>query len=69
MADSEVVGQLGTVVTRIRGSGGPGEVRIRVRGTAEVVIAYADAVIERGADVLVVTSRGARAVDVIAWDC
>jgi membrane protein implicated in regulation of membrane protease activity len=65
--DAAPVGQLGEVLVRIRGQVGPGEVAVPVRGTTEVFIAYADEPIERGARVLVVTSRGNRAVDVIPW--
>lgn len=62
--DPEVVGKLGTVVTRIRGGERPGEVRVPVRGTHETFIAYSDAPIERDEPVLVFNSRGPRAVDV-----
>jgi membrane protein implicated in regulation of membrane protease activity len=62
--DSEVVGRLGTVVTRIRGGSLPGEVRVPVRGTHETFIAYSDDPVERDETVLVFHSRGNRAVDV-----
>jgi membrane protein implicated in regulation of membrane protease activity len=62
--DSDVVGKLGKVVTRIRGGEMPGEVRIPVRGTFETFIAYSDTPIERHETVLVFHSRGNRAVDV-----
>jgi membrane protein implicated in regulation of membrane protease activity len=65
--DAAVVGQPGEVLVRIRGRAGPGEIVVSVRGTTETFIAYADEVIERGTHVLVVTSRGNRAVDVIRW--
>jgi hypothetical protein len=65
--DAAVVGQLGEVLVRIRGRAGPGEIAASVRGTTETFIAYADEVIESGTTVLVVTSRGNRAVDVIRW--
>jgi membrane protein implicated in regulation of membrane protease activity len=67
MHDRAVVGCLGEVVVRIRGGDAPGEVSVRVRGTLESFIAYADRAIERGETVLVVTSRGNRAVDVVPW--
>ena len=67
MEDTAVVGQVGEVLVRIRGQAGPGEVAVPVRGSTEMLIAYADEPIERGARVLVVTSRGNRAVDVIPW--
>ena len=62
--DREVIGKLGTVVTRIRGGELPGEVRVTVRGCHETFIAYSDAPIDRHATVLIFSSRGARAVDV-----
>lgn len=67
MEDSAVVGCVGEVLVRIRGGARPGEVAVPVRGTVESLIAYAEEPIERGATVLVVTSRGSRAVDVIRW--
>jgi hypothetical protein len=65
--DEAVVGSLGTVIVRIRGGELPGEIVATVRGTRETFIAFADTVMERGASVLVISSRGQRAVDVIAW--
>ena len=62
--DVEVVGKVGTVVTRIRGGDLPGEVCVRVRGTQETFIAYSDTPVERHETVLVFHSRGNRAVDV-----
>jgi hypothetical protein len=66
-ADPEVHGKVGHVIIRIRGAAGPGEVLVKVRGGTEAFIAYADEVIERGEDVLVVDSRGHRCVDVVPW--
>jgi membrane protein implicated in regulation of membrane protease activity len=66
-AVEEAIGRVGEVVVRIRGHVGPGEVAVPVRGTVETLIAYAEEEIDRGAQVLVVTSRGNRAVDVIPW--
>jgi hypothetical protein len=62
--DPEVVGKVGTVLTRIRGGALPGEVRLPVRGTTETFIAYCPVLVERHETVLVVHSRGERAVDV-----
>lgn len=67
VADHEVTGKMGRVIVRVRGSKGPGEVLVRVRGGSEAFIAYADIEIERGTDVLVIHSRGERAVDVLPW--
>jgi hypothetical protein len=65
--EDPVVGCVGEVRTRIRGGEQPGEVAVRVRGVVETLIAYADDPIERGSSVLVIRSRGNRAVDVIPW--
>jgi hypothetical protein len=62
--DREVVGKLGTVVTRIRGGDRPGEIRVLVRGTNETFIAYSEDPVDRDETVLVFHSRGHRAVDV-----
>ena len=62
--DPEVVGKLGTVVTRIRGGDRPGEVVVLVRGTQETFIAYSDDPVDLDETVLVFSSRGNRAVDV-----
>jgi membrane protein implicated in regulation of membrane protease activity len=62
--DAEVIGKVGTVCTRIRGGALPGEVHVSVRGSTETFIAYCPTSVERHATVLVIHSRGARAVDV-----
>ena len=62
--DPEVVGKLGTVVTRIRGGERPGEVVVLVRGAKETFIAYSDDPVDLDETVLVFSSRGNRAVDV-----
>ena len=67
MVDPEVTGKVGRVIVRVRGSGGPGEGLIRIRGGSEAFIAFSDQIIERDTDVLVVASRGSRCVDVEPW--
>ena len=62
--DPDVVGRLGTVVTRIRGGERPGEVVVSVRGTKETFIAYSEHPVDLDETVLVFSSRGNRAVDV-----
>ncbi len=64
---SDVVGTVGRVVTRVRGDAGPGEVEVMLNGCIELFIAYSDTVLERGAAVLAIRTRAARAVDVIGW--
>lgn len=62
------VGAVGTVSTRVRGGGSPGEVVLLVQGSRESWIAYADEQLEVGTAVLVVGVRPGRAVDVVRWD-
>jgi len=42
-------------------------VLIRIRGGTETYLAYSESPIAKGESVLVVESRGHRAVDVVAW--
>ena len=62
-----MTGKVGRVIVRVRGGKSPGEVLVRVRGGSEAFIAYCDSAIERDTDVLVVNSRGERAIDVVPW--
>jgi len=54
-----------TVATR--GSGGPGEVLVKVRGGTEAYLAWSEQPLAKGTTVLVFNSRGARTVDVMQW--
>jgi hypothetical protein len=65
--DDSPVGTIGTLVVGTRGKGGPGEVLVRIRGGSETFLAFSDDPLPKGATVLVVDSRGARAVDVTPW--
>jgi membrane protein implicated in regulation of membrane protease activity len=67
VASQTLVGKLGTVIIAIRGGERAGEVRLLVAGIAHYYLAYADAPIPAGAEVLVINSRGARQVDVEPW--
>jgi len=62
------VGKVGRVLVRVRGGEAPGEVVVSVAGAPETYLAYGDDGIAVGTDVLVISSRGARAVDVVPWD-
>jgi membrane protein implicated in regulation of membrane protease activity len=62
-----LVGKVGVVVSAVRGSAGPGEVRVVVAGMAHYYLAYAAMAIPAGAEVLVINHRGARQVDVEPW--
>ena len=55
------------MVHAIRGSAGPGEIRVVVGGIAHYYIAHAPTAIPIGAEVLVINSRGDRQVDVEPW--
>ena len=66
--DEASVGRVGVLTVATRGSAGPGEVLIKVRGGSEAFLAWSEKPLPRGATVLVIESRGARAVDVIEWE-
>jgi hypothetical protein len=68
MAHDEVlIGCIGVLIVATRGAAGPGEVLVRVRGGSEAFIAWSPDPLPKGATVLVIESRGHRAVDVSAW--
>ncbi|MFJ4439794.1 hypothetical protein [Streptomyces sp. NPDC088923] len=67
-SDDAVLGCTGEVVVATRGSVGPGEVLVEVRGGRELFLAWSEAPIARGTRVLVVGSRGTRQIDVVPWD-
>jgi hypothetical protein len=64
---TDEIGKLGHVVTRIRGGEKPGEVTIPIRGGHEVYLAFSEVPIELSVPILVVGSRGGRALDVVPW--
>ncbi len=65
--DPTAVGRVGVLTHATRGPNGPGEVLIKIRGGSETFLAWSDEAIPVGAQVLVVESRGARAVTVVRW--
>jgi hypothetical protein len=65
--DDSPVGRVGTLLVGTRGDGGPGEVLIKIRGGSETFLAFSDESLPKGSTVLVIESRGARAVDVTPW--
>jgi hypothetical protein len=65
--DEALIGCIGVLTVATRGSGGPGEVQVRVRGGTESFIAWSPDPLPRGSTVLVIESRGHRAVDVSPW--
>ena len=66
--DESSIGRIGVLIVATRGADGPGEVLIRIRGGSEAFLAWSEKPLPRGATVLVIESRGARAVDVIEWE-
>ena len=58
---------MGVLLIGTRGSAGPGEVLIKIRGGSEAYLAWSEKPLEKGATVLVIDFRGARTVDVIEW--
>jgi hypothetical protein len=66
--DEASIGRVGVLTVGTRGKAGPGEVRIRIRGGTETFLAWSEKPLPKGATVLVIESRGARAVDVIEWE-
>ncbi|OIK01275.1 hypothetical protein [Streptomyces monashensis] len=65
--DEAVIGCTGTVLIGTRGTAGPGEVLVRVRGGSETFLAWSESPLPAGATVLVIESRGCREVGVIEW--
>ena len=66
--DESSIGCVGVLTVGTRGADGPGEVLIRIRGGSEAFLAWSETPLPKGATVLVIESRGARAVDVIEWE-
>jgi hypothetical protein len=65
--DESAIGTVGVLTVGTRGSAGPGEVRIKIRGGSERLLAWSESPLPKGATVLVIDSRGLRTVDVIEW--
>lgn len=65
--DEAVIGCSGILLVATRGTAGPGEVLVRVRGGSETFLAWSGQPLARGSTVLVIDSRGSRQVDVIEW--
>ena len=65
--DESAIGTVGVITLATRGEAGPGEVRIRIRGGSESLIAWSPAPLPIGTTVLITDSRGRRTVDVMEW--
>ena len=66
--DESSIGCIGVLTVGTRGSRGPGEVHIKIRGGTETFLAWSETPLPKGTTVLVIESRGTRAVDVIEWE-
>jgi membrane protein implicated in regulation of membrane protease activity len=67
MGDWAAVGCVGVLTLATRGPAGAGEVLIKIRGGTESYLAWSDEPLAKGTTVLVIESRGARAVHVVRW--
>jgi hypothetical protein len=65
--DPAALGRVGVLTIATRGPAGPGEVLIKIRGGSETFLAWSDEPLAKGASVLIIESRGARAVSVVRW--
>ena len=67
MGDVSVVGCVGSLIVATRGTMGPGEVLLNVRGSKEAYLAWSEEPLPRGTEVLVIDIRGERTVLVEPW--
>lgn len=65
--ENAVIGCIGVLSVATRGEAGPGEVIVKIRGGSEAYIAWSPEPLPKGTTVLVIESRGSRAVDVSGW--
>ena len=65
--DQSLIGSIGVLLVATRGTAGPGEVLLKIRGGTEAYLAWSINPIPKGATVLVIESRGTRTVDVSEW--
>lgn len=65
--DDAVIGCAGVLTVGTRGTTGPGEVLVRIRGGSETYVAWSAEPLSAGTTVLVIFSRGTRQVDVAEW--
>jgi hypothetical protein len=65
--ETSLIGCIGVLTVATRGAAGPGEVLVKIRGGSEAYLAWSPEPLPKGATVLVIESRGNRAVDVSEW--
>jgi hypothetical protein len=66
-SDQAPVGCTGKIIVATRGTNGPGEALIKVKGGTEAYIAFSEQPLARGTEVLVWNARGERSVDVMEF--
>jgi hypothetical protein len=67
VANVSAIGCIGVLIVATRGTAGPGEVLVSIRGGTEAFIAWSPEPLPKGTSVLVIEERGKRAVDVSPW--
>jgi hypothetical protein len=66
-AQESPIGKAGRIVTPTRGTDGPGEVELEIRGGTEVFIARSAEPLGKGTAVICVSALGPRSVIVLPW--
>jgi hypothetical protein len=67
VANTPAIGCVGRITVPTRGTAGPGEVLVKIRGGTESFIAWSPEPLAKGTTVLVIEERGNRTVDVSPW--
>jgi hypothetical protein len=67
VANVSAIGCIGVITLATRGTAGPGEVQVQIRGGSESFIAWSPEPLVKGTTVLVIEERGGRQVDVSEW--
>ncbi len=67
VANVSAIGSIGVITIATRGTAGPGEVLVKIRGGSEAFIAWSPEPLAKGTTVLVIEDRGQRTVDVSPW--
>ena len=65
--DESAIGTVGVLVVATRGTAGPGEVLLRIRGGSENYLAWSETPLPKGTTVLVIDYLAPRTVDVMEW--
>jgi hypothetical protein len=65
--DESPIGRNGVLSVGTRGSAGPGEVVLKIRGGTETFLAWSNEPLAKGVSVIVIEAHGARTVTVAAW--